>query len=201
MLASAIAMHDVELILADCDGPSLEKARGELQAQGMFCDTQSMSSVEIFEAQFRERFDSLHMLVNAAERGHSRILATIRMSTVLLPVLRRTPGTKAIVNVATDEDAGTSFPLHYSCRPEATTHYSSHLQAMVKGSAISVATIRHKGTHSLDKHFRAISPLLARVIADAYPDIGEGERHHAHRRSPPGSSFFLCERPRPLRRA
>lgn len=169
IIASAVALHDVQLILVDCDGPQLEKAARELKADGMFCDPQAASSVDIFEAQFKKEYDHLHMLVNAADIGHGRVLSTIRMTAALLPLLRRTPGSKAIVNVAPDRTFGTDTPFKHSSSPEATARYSDYLRSTIKDTAIHVATLFPEGEHSNRGHCEVIEPLASLIVRDFIP--------------------------------
>src|SRR5437763_817828 len=98
--ACAFAHRGAELILTDSDPEALTRASDFVDGFSRFCDVLSETSVAIFAEHFAQDFGSFDVLINAAGEGYVRSLGMVRMSSALLPVLRRGEGERLIVNFA-----------------------------------------------------------------------------------------------------
>lgn len=174
VIARALALYDLELVLADCDGAPLAELGEELCAHNLFCDAQSKASIEIFAALIEQRFDSLHAIVNAAETAESRTVATVFVTSALLPLMKQTAGRRLILNVAPElGDSSNSF-FSYAASAEATVRYSDHLRSSFKGMSVTVGTILPEPDAPPGAYDELIRPLIGEVIRGF--DAGAGAR-------------------------
>jgi len=140
--AAAFARRGAELILTDSDGIALTRAGDLLGAHARFCDVASEASVAIFAADIAQDFDTFDVLINAAGNGYVRSLGMMRMSSALLPLLRRGCGNRLIVNVAPSHglcDRHGMFP--HAGSQQGFQKLSDALALKTKGSSIAVVVV------------------------------------------------------------
>ena len=140
--AAAFARRGAGLILTDSDGIALTRAGDLLCAHARFCDVASEASVAIFAADIANDFDSVDVLINAAGNGYVRSLGMMRMSTALLPLLRRGHGNRLIVNVAPSHGLGGRHGMFpHAGSQHGFEQLSDALALKTKGSGIAVMVV------------------------------------------------------------
>lgn len=140
--ALAFARLGASLVLCDYDALGLQDIAALTGGLARFCDVASESSVEILAADLLGAFPSLDILVNAAGGAYVRSLGMMRVSRLLLPGLRRGPGSKLIVNVAPGPGLATKVGLFAHAGSEAAfSRLSEAIALQTRGSAIRTATV------------------------------------------------------------
>jgi NAD(P)-dependent dehydrogenase (short-subunit alcohol dehydrogenase family) len=140
--AEAFAARGAELILTDCDGVALTRAAGRLGAFSRYCDAIGDISVELFAEEMKNVFPSIDVLINACGNGYIRTLAMTRMTSALLPLLRRAQGARLIVNMASgDALASTGGMFPYASSPEAFRKLSDMFREELRGTGIDVVLV------------------------------------------------------------
>jgi NAD(P)-dependent dehydrogenase (short-subunit alcohol dehydrogenase family) len=131
-----------DLVLCDHDGPELHRVARSTGSLARFCDIASETSVEIFAAEILNRFDRLHVLVNAAGCGYVRSLGMMRISRALMPALRNAGGTKLIANVAPKPSlAQISGLFPYAGSDGAFARLSEAIALQGRSSSIRTVTV------------------------------------------------------------
>lgn len=140
--ALALAGLEADLILCDHDGQELHRVARSTGAMARFCDIASETSVEIFAADLLERFDRLHVLINAAGSGYVRSLGMMRVSRALMPAIRRAAGAKLIANVAPKPCLAQVAGLFaHAGSDSAFARLSEAIALQTRGSSVRTATV------------------------------------------------------------
>jgi len=184
--ACAFARRGAELILTDSNGAALTRAAELLGAHSRFCDVASEASVAIFAAEIEQDFESFDVLINAAGNGYVRSLGMMRMSSALLPLLRRGRGNRLIVNVAPSHSlTGKHGMFPHAGSQHGFQQLSDALALKTRGSSIAVVVVP-PALRPLPVADGAELSWEAGGIAERIVDLVRGQRPEWVPVAPPG---------------